>query len=85
MLDSGFYLACEQTPAFRYFCRFNIPVEEMYTEVQRYIDEGLADYVVYCIGEQNLVPFEHEDYKEVGCWEERSRGDKVTYYLYEHI
>lgn len=85
MLDSGFYLASEQIPAFRYFSRFNIPVEEMYTEVQRYMDEGLADYVVYCIGEQNLVPFTHEDYKEVGCWQERSRGDKVTYYLYEHI
>ncbi len=84
-LDSGFYLACEQTPAFRYFCRFNITLEEMYSEVERYMGEGLAEFVIYCISEQNPNPFERDDYKEVLRMEEWSRGDKVLYVLYQHV
>ena len=85
MLDSGFYLACGQTPAFRHFNQLNIPLEEMYTEVQRYMDEGLADFVIYRINAQTPDPLSHPDYKEVLVLEEWLNGGRVTYILYQHI
>ena len=83
MLDSGFYLAAEQIPAFKHFNQLNIPLEEMYSEVQRYMDEGLADFVVYRINEQNPDALSHANYKEVLRLEEWLSGKKVTYILYQ--
>ena len=45
-LDGGFYTTADIVPNCRYFCLLNIPLEEMTTELHRYLEEGLADFVV---------------------------------------
>ena len=45
-MDSGFYLAARITPHLKYFHQTNVPLQEMLDEQVRYVEEGLADYVV---------------------------------------
>ena len=45
-LDGGFYTTADIVPNCRYFCLLNIPLEEMTTELHRYLEEGLVDFVV---------------------------------------
>ena len=45
-MDAGFYTAAGITPQVKYFHRTNVPLEEMIAEQNRYIREGLCDYVV---------------------------------------
>jgi hypothetical protein len=45
-LDAGFYTACDIAPTVRYFHRTNVPLQEMIDEQERYVDEGITDYVV---------------------------------------
>ncbi|MBE5747567.1 MAG: hypothetical protein E7352_05305 [Clostridiales bacterium] len=85
MLDSGFYLATGQVPEFKHFNRLNIPLEEMFTEMDRYLDEGLADYVVDCVAEKRKEPISHENYREVMRVYEDVCGDTILYILYEKI
>lgn len=90
MLDSGFYLAMEQVPEFKHFNRLNIPLDEMFTEMNRYLDEGLADYVVDCIAGEQKEPLVIQNgfgnkYREVKRVDENVCGDKFIYILYEKI
>ena len=45
-LDQGFYFASGVLPAFRYFADNNLPSKEKESEIRRYLEEGLPDYVV---------------------------------------
>lgn len=45
-MDAGFYTAAGVTPQVKYFHRTNVPLPEMLSEQDRYIDEGVCDYVV---------------------------------------
>ena len=45
-MDAGFFTASGLTPTVKYFHQTNVPLEEMIREQQRYIEEGLCDYVV---------------------------------------
>ena len=45
-MDAGFYTAAGVTPQVKYFHRTNVPIQEMLDEQDRYIREGLCDYVV---------------------------------------
>lgn len=73
-LDGGFYLAADQVPAFVHFEQQNIPREKFslnYDEQERYVKEGLADFVVARerVGSQKTVnklyPFIFENYRLV--------------------
>ena len=83
-LDRGFYLALDQIPEFKYFCTLNIPLEDMQKETERYIQEGIPDFVVALIsGNDSDIYFESENYTEVlreECW---YRAKRVTYILYQ--
>lgn len=83
-LDRGFYLALDQIPEFKYFCTLNIPLEDMQRETERYIREGIPDFVVALIsGKDSDMYFESENYSEVlreECW---YRAKRVTYILYQ--
>ncbi len=82
MLDSGFYLSTEQVPPFKHFNKLNIPLQEMYDEVQRYMDEGLADFVIYCV-DNNEEPLEHGRYELVKTFQGYAQNKKLTYALYQ--
>ena len=82
MLDAGFYLAAEQVPAYKFFCKLNIDLAEMHEETERYLDEKQPDYVVVK-EHKNTEKFLHENYHEVLRMQEWCRGEYVWYVLYE--
>lgn len=45
-LDGGFYTVSDVVPSGKFFCTLNIHLDEMYNEMNRYIDEGLTEFVV---------------------------------------
>lgn len=45
-MDVGFYTACDIAPSVKYFHRPNVPLDEIMDEQNRYVEEGLTDYVV---------------------------------------
>ncbi len=45
-MDAGFYTACDIAPSVKYFHQTNVPLEEMLSEQERYVAEGVTDYVV---------------------------------------
>lgn len=45
-LDGGFYFAADIPPSTKYFCRLNMQTAESRAEMERYITEGVTDYVV---------------------------------------
>ena len=45
-MDAGFYTACGIAPTVKYFHRTNVHLPEMLEEQNRYVAEGVTDYVV---------------------------------------
>ena len=45
-MDAGFYTAAGLVPNVKYFHQTNVPLEEMLAEQERYLEEGLCDYVI---------------------------------------
>ena len=45
-MDAGFYTACGIAPTVKYFHRTNVHLQEMLDEQNRYVAEGVTDYVV---------------------------------------
>ena len=45
-MDAGFYTAAGLVPNVKYFHQTNVPLEEMLAEQERYLKEGLCDYVI---------------------------------------
>lgn len=45
-LDGGFYTVYDIVPHCKYFCRFNIQLEEMIETQNNYVEQGLSDFVV---------------------------------------
>jgi hypothetical protein len=45
-LDGGFYTVADILPNCRYFCKTNLNLPEMLEEQDRYVEEGLCDYIV---------------------------------------
>ena len=45
-MDAGFYTAAGLVPNVKYFHQTNVPLEEMLAEQERYLREGLCDYVI---------------------------------------
>lgn len=80
-LDGGFYTASGMIPTCRFFCRINLPYDEMDAQ-QRYIAEnGLADYLVMR-APKNKSPRAPELYELVAETEFPYYSQKFTYYLY---
>ncbi len=82
-LDGGFYLAANRVPKFRYFCKLNIPKPEMEEEMDRYLKDGEADFVVLKLWKQWSEELKLDNYREVMREKARYRGETVTYVLYE--
>jgi len=83
-LDRGFYLALDQNPRFKYFCTLNIPLKEMYKETERYLEEGIPDFVVALrSGDKSDISMNSENYSEILRQEAWYRGKRVLYILYQ--
>ena len=61
-LDGGVYLTTRTHPAGKYFARLNVNLDEMNKELDRYLREGIPDYVVV---DWNRLPDEFDRYEEV--------------------
>lgn len=77
-LDGGFYTTCNIVPNCKYFCKLNIPLEEMYDVQNQYIEDGLVDFVVTRNQEINSV-----NYRQVASSSFLFQGIKFHYYLYQ--
>ena len=84
-LDGGFYLAADILPEFKYFCQLNIPLDEMYEETERYIEEGIPDFVVMKVWYLNENELQSDKYREVARESAKFRENEVVYVLYEKI
>ena len=84
-LDGGFYLAADILPEFKYFCQLNIPLDEMYEETERYIEEGIPDFVVMKVWYLNENELQSDKYREVARESAKFRENEVEYVLYERI
>ena len=45
-LDIGLFTTADILPSTRYFCMLNLPSEEMVSEMERYMRDGVTDYIV---------------------------------------
>ena len=45
-LDIGLFTTADIVPSTRYFCMLNLPSEEMVAEMERYMADGVTDYIV---------------------------------------
>lgn len=80
-LDDGLYLVADRLPPFKYFVRLNVGLEEMYDELDRYVREGIPDYV---FTSWNPLPEEFDNYQLIATdagYDPRNRIDKL-FYLY---
>ena len=80
-LDDGLYLVADRLPPFKYFVRLNVGLEEMYEELDRYVREGIPDYV---LTSWNPLPEEFDHYQLIATdagYDPRNRVDKL-FYLY---
>ena len=80
-LDDGFYLATGALPVGKYFVRLNVDYGEMRAELDRYVAEGVPDYVLCSWSE---LPERFNNYQLIATdagYDDRGRINKA-FYLY---
>ena len=100
MLDGGFYTVCDVVPFQKYIGKFNIPLEEMRTELERYVTDREMEFVVCRCEAQDWKTYKAENepfvlengYVQVadgeGLYLDNGRLINMRYYLYqraEHV
>lgn len=86
-LDGGFYTAAKIVPTCKYFCKLNLQNPMMMREQQRFVDEGLVDFVVTRNGPGD-IEFDSENYALVlleDDFESYEQSGKFKYSLYKKI
>ena len=61
MLDGGFYTVCDVTPTQKYIGKFNIPLEEMRSELDRYVTDREVEFVVTRCEAENWKEYKAQD------------------------
>ncbi|MGE9882942.1 hypothetical protein [Blautia obeum] len=77
-LDGGFYTTCNIVPNCKYFCQLNIQLDEMYEMQDKYIEEGLVDFVV--TRDKEIMS---TNYYQVSTASYYFEGSYHEYYLYQ--
>ena len=77
-LDIGLFTTADLFPSTRYFCMLNLPSEEMVTEMERYMADGVTDYIV-----SRGLEVNSPHYRLIRTAEFPDEGTVYTYYLYE--
>lgn len=78
-LDDGLYLAAGRLPEQKYFVRLNVNYDEMYEELDRYVVEGIPDYVLTA---WSPLPEEFDRYQLIATdagYDDRDRINKLLY------
>jgi len=79
MLDKGFYTVAKITPRNKYFCRLNIPLDEMLEKQEQSVNEGWTDFVVCgAVLPENIDKY----YVLVDSVTQKDADETVTYTLY---
>ncbi|MEN6593335.1 MAG: hypothetical protein ABFC31_00105 [Clostridiaceae bacterium] len=78
--DSGFYLAANVIPEYRFFATSNVALEDVRTEQARYVDESMPKFIITRDNELEKTGYELIDASEFR-YEERDR----IYRLYERM
>lgn len=78
ILDVGLYTTTGTVPNTRYFCRFNVQDPDQYLEQDRYIAEGIVNFVVTRDSEL-IAP----NYTMIDIESYHFEGQNHTYYLYQ--
>ncbi len=78
-LDIGQYTVNDLIPTCRYFCMLNIQSDEMFREMDRYMAEGITDYIV-----SRGLPVESPYYELIQTAYFSDDGTEYPYYLYRH-
>jgi len=78
-LDDGLYLAADRLPQEKYFVRLNVQYDEMVNELERYVREGIPDYVLTA---WSPLPEEYDHYQLIATdagYDDRDRINKLLY------
>lgn len=78
-LDDGLYLAADRLPQQKYFVRLNVNYDEMHAELDRYVAEGIPDYVLTA---WSPLPEEFDRYQLIATdagYDDRDRINKLLY------
>lgn len=81
-LDGGFYYAADVLPSCKYFCTFNVPAPDMWETQNKYIEEGLVDFVVTRHHPITAYGVDSSQYELVDSANMFFEGIDFTYYLY---
>ena len=79
-LDIGLFTVCDIVPSTRYFCTLNLPSEEMFREMDRYMAEGATDFIV-----SRGLPVESDRYRLVRTASFPDDGTDYPFYLYQKV
>ena len=76
-LDIGLFTTADILPSTRYFCMLNLPSEEMVTEMERYMHDGVTRYIV-----SRGLEVDSPCYRLLQTAEFEDNGTLYPYYLY---
>lgn len=83
LLDAGFNLPTELVPDQRFWCSFNLLLPEMNEAQDRYIEEGVTDFVITC----HEPLYNAENYQLLGTYPGDFARDRNSslFFLYQRI
>ncbi len=76
----GLFTVCDIVPSTRYFCMLNLPSDEMFREMDRYMAEGATDFIV-----SRGLPVESDRYRLVQTSSFPDDGTEYPFYLYQKV
>lgn len=76
-LDIGLFTTADIVPTTRYFCMLNLPSEEMITEMEHYMRDGVTEFIV-----SRGLEVESPCYRLLQMVEFTDNGTLYPYYLY---
>ena len=82
-LDGGFYYAADVLPTCRYFCTFNVLTPDMWQEQNRFVEDGLVEFVVTRQHRLSAYGLDTSHYQLVDTAQMMFEGIDFTYYLYQ--
>ncbi len=80
--DNGFYTVSDIMPTCKYFCKINMPKEEIKKTQDYYVENGLIDYVVTTEETLDTSRFNQYEYVSAASFE-NTKNSYREYYLYQ--
>ncbi len=77
-LDGGFYTTADILPSTKFFCKLNLPLDELMETQNAMVANGEVDFVV-----TNGITIHQDNYEEVGNMTFYYEGFNINYHLYQ--